>query len=53
MDNLKEYNTFLETYKLSIMNQEETDYAHTPFPSSEIDFLIKKKKSRREIKMIK
>ena len=28
------------------MNQEETDYAHTPFPSSEIDFLIKKKKEQ-------
>ena len=55
MDNVEEYDKFLETYNLSILNQEEIDNVNRPFSSSEIDlFLIKKKKnSRREIKMMK
>lgn len=35
LDNLEEYNKFLETYNLSILNQEEIDNVNRPFSSSD------------------
>jgi len=39
-DNLEAMNKFLETYKLTILNQEETDNLNRMTNSSEIKFVI-------------
>ena len=40
LDNLEEMDTFLETYNLPKMNQEETDNLNTQITNSEIEFVI-------------
>ena len=41
MDNLEEMDTFLETYNLPRLNQEEIENMNRPITSSEIETLIK------------
>ena len=57
LDNLEEYDKFLETYNLSILNQEEIDNVNRPFSSSDrLFFKLKNNNnnsSRREIKTMK
>ena len=41
MDNLEEMDTFLESYKLPRLNQEEIEYMNRPITSNEIESVIK------------
>ena len=41
MDNLEETDSFLETYSLSKLNQEETDQLNRPVTRNEIEYVIK------------
>ena len=44
LDNLEGMDKFVETYNLPRLNQEETDNLNRPTTSTEIEFVIKKKK---------
>ena len=46
LDNLEEMDTFLETYSLPRLNQEETDNLKRLITTSKIEFVIKKKKTK-------
>ena len=45
MDNLEEMAKFFERYNLLRLNQEETEKMNRPISSTEIETMIKKKKS--------
>ena len=45
MDNLEEMNRFLEKYNPPRLNQEEIEIMNNPITSTEIEAVIKKKKS--------
>ena len=45
MDNLEEMERFLEKFNLPRLNQEETEIVNNPISSTEIEAVIKKKKS--------
>lgn len=47
LDNLKEMNTFLETYKLLRLNQEEGENLFRPITSNEIEAVIFFKKRKK------
>ena len=48
MDNLEETDELLEKYNLSKLNQEEIENLNRPITSTEIEAVIKKKKSKNK-----
>ena len=48
MHNLGEMNRFLENVNLPRLNQEEIEIMNNPIRSSEIESVIKKKKSKKQ-----
>ena len=48
MDNLKEMDRFFEKFNLPRLNQEETEIMNKPITSTEIEAVIKKKKSPKK-----
>ena len=49
MDNLEEMDKFLEIYNLPRLNQEVIDNLNRLITSSEIEFVIEKKKKKRKL----
>ena len=47
MDNLEEIDRFLEKFKLPRLTQEEREIMNKPTTSTEIEIVIKKKKSQK------
>ena len=50
-DNLEEMDTFLETYKLSQLNQEEIENLNRPIPSKEMEAVTKNLPTRAQGQM--
>ena len=48
MDNLEEMDKFLEKYNFAKLNQEEIENLNRPITSTEIEAVIKKKKSKNK-----
>ena len=50
MDNLEEMDRFLEKFNFPRLNQEEIEIMNSPITSTEIEAVIKKKKSPKKQK---
>ena len=50
MDNLEELDRFLEKFNLPRLNQEEVEIMNNPITSTEIEAVIKKKKTYKKQK---